>query len=186
MSLNIYNVAYTHAAGNSGSAARGARYITRRPQLTREERDSGAEPTRESEWREIEHVGDEERFVEEANRRWDGRRGRAKEGGKDLSKDRSPGAAQYVHVVISPKNGERRDEQEDHRAPCQQRRHRRRTTGLRHRADPGAQATNFIPVRSIAHAPFPLRGVGVTDWERPAWLVEVLRLLARPARDRPS
>lgn len=31
MSLNIYNVAYTHAAGNSGSAARGARYVTHRP-----------------------------------------------------------------------------------------------------------------------------------------------------------
>jgi hypothetical protein len=77
----------------------------------REEGEQGVEPTRESEWREIEHTGDRERFIEEANRRRDERRENAKEEGKDLSKDRSPGAAQYVHVVISPENGERiRDE----------------------------------------------------------------------------
>ena len=115
MSPNIYNVAYTHAAGNSGSATRGARYITRRPQLTREERGGGVEPTRESEWREVEHVGDKERFVEEANRRRDDRRGKAKEEGKDLSRDRSPGAAQYIHVVISPENGERLRDEDFHR-----------------------------------------------------------------------
>jgi hypothetical protein len=115
LSPNVYNVSYTHAAGNSGSAARGARYITRRPQLTREERESGVEPTRESEWREIEHVGDKERFIEEANRRRDKRRENAKEEGKDLSKDRSPGAAQYVHVVISPENAERMRDKDFHR-----------------------------------------------------------------------
>jgi hypothetical protein len=71
------------------------------------EREEGKEPTRESEWREIEHTGDKERFVEEANRRRDDKRERAEEEGKDLSKDRSPGAAQYLHVVISPENGER-------------------------------------------------------------------------------
>jgi hypothetical protein len=103
MSPNVYKVSYTHAAGNSGTASRGARYITRRP----EDREEGKEPTRESEWREIEHTGDRERFVEEANRRRDDKRERAEEGGKDLSKDRSPSAAQYVHVVISPQNGER-------------------------------------------------------------------------------
>jgi hypothetical protein len=114
LSPNVYNVSYTHAAGNSGSAARGARYITRRPQLTREERESGVEPTRESEWREIEQVGDKERFIEEANRRRDDRRQRAQEEGKDLSKDRSPGAAQYVHVVISPENAERMRDEDFH------------------------------------------------------------------------
>ena len=114
MSPNVYNVSYTHAAGNSGSASRGARYITRRPQLTSEERESGVEPTRESEWREIEHVGDRERFIEEANRRRDERRRRAEEEGKDLSKDRSPGAAQYVHVVISPENGVRMRDEDFH------------------------------------------------------------------------
>ena len=45
MSPNVYNVSYTHAAGNSGSASRGARYITRRPDLSREEREQGVEPT---------------------------------------------------------------------------------------------------------------------------------------------
>ena len=114
MSPNVYNVSYTHAAGNAGSAARGARYITRRPQLTREERESGVEPTRESEWREIEHTGDKERFIEEANCRRDERRQRAQEEGKDLSKDRSPGAAQYVHVVISPENAERMRDEDFH------------------------------------------------------------------------
>ncbi len=103
MSPNVYNVSYTHAAGNSGSAARGARYVTRRP----EEREVGKEPTRESDWRGIEYTGDKERFIEEANRRRDDKRERAEKGGKDLSKDRSPGASQYVHVVISPENGER-------------------------------------------------------------------------------
>ena len=115
MSPNVYNVSYTHAAGNSGSAARGARYIARRPQLTREEREQGVEPTRESEWREIEHTGDRERFIEEANRRRDDRRERAKEEGKDLARDRSPGAAQYTHVVISPENGERMRDEDFHR-----------------------------------------------------------------------
>ena len=103
MSPNVYNASYTHAAGSSQSAARGARYITRRP----EEREEGKEPTRESTWREIEHTGDKERFVEEANRRRDDKRERAEEEGKDLARDRSPGAAQYVHVVISPENGGR-------------------------------------------------------------------------------
>ncbi|AHY48389.1 Hypothetical Protein RradSPS_3106 (plasmid) [Rubrobacter radiotolerans] len=105
MSPNVYNVSYTHAAGNSGSAARGARYVTRRPDLSREERGEGREPTRESEWREIEYVGDRERFVREANRRRNEKRELAERNGKDFSKDRSPGAAQYVHVVISPENG---------------------------------------------------------------------------------
>jgi len=108
MSPNVYNVSYTHAAGNSGSASRGARYITRRPV----EREEGKEPTRESTWREIEHTGDKERFVEEANRRRDEKRENAREGGKDLSKDRSPSAAQYVHVVISPENGGRISEED--------------------------------------------------------------------------
>jgi hypothetical protein len=103
VSPNVYNVSYTHASGNSQSASRGARYITRRP----EEREEDKEPTRESTWREIEHTGDKECFVEEANRRRDDKRERAEEGGKDLSKDRSPGAAQYVHVVVSPQNGGR-------------------------------------------------------------------------------
>ena len=58
MSPNVYNVSYTHAAGSDQSAARGARYITRRPELSKEEREEGKELTRESEWREIEHVGD--------------------------------------------------------------------------------------------------------------------------------
>ena len=107
MSPNVYNVSYTHAAGNSGSAARGVRYITRRPDLSREERERRVQPTRESDWLEIEHTGDKERFIEEANRRRDEKRKRAENEGKDLSKDRSPGAAQYVHVVISPENGER-------------------------------------------------------------------------------
>ena len=62
MSPNVYNVSYTHAAGNSGSASRGARYITRRPDLSREEREQGVQPTRESEWREIGHVGEKEKF----------------------------------------------------------------------------------------------------------------------------
>ena len=115
MSPNVYNVTYTHVAGNSGSGARGARYITRRPELTREERESGVQPTRESEWREIDHTGDKERFIEEANHRRDERRERAEEEGKDLSKDRSPGAAQYVHVVISPENGERMRDEDFHR-----------------------------------------------------------------------
>jgi hypothetical protein len=115
LSPNVYNVSYTHAAGNSGSAARGARYITRRPDLSRKEREQGVEPTRESEWREIEHMGDRERFIEEANRRRDDRRENAKEEGKDLSKDRSPGAAQYVHVVISPENAERMRDEDFHR-----------------------------------------------------------------------
>jgi hypothetical protein len=114
LSPNVYNVSYTHAAGNSGSASRGARYITRRPELSREERESGVEPTRESEWWEIEHVGDKERFIEEANHRRDERRQRAEEEGKDLSKDRSLGAAQYVHVVISPENGERMRDEDFH------------------------------------------------------------------------
>jgi hypothetical protein len=103
LSPNVYNVSYTHAAGSSQSASRGARYVTRRP----EEREEGKEPSRESEWREIEHTGDKEIFVEEANRRRDEKREKAREGGKDLARDRSPGAAQYVHVVISPENGER-------------------------------------------------------------------------------
>ncbi len=111
MSPNVYNVSYTHAAGNSGSASRGARYVTRRP----EEREEGKEPTRESAWREIEHIGDKERFVEEANRRRDEKRERAEDEGKDLSKDRSPGAAQYVHVVISPQNGGRISDEDLHR-----------------------------------------------------------------------
>lgn len=111
MSPNVYNVSYTHAAGNSGSASRGARYITRRPG----EREEGREPTRESEWREIEHVGDRERFIEEANRRRDDKRERAEENGKDLGRDRSPGASQYVHVVISPENGERLTDEDFHR-----------------------------------------------------------------------
>jgi Relaxase/Mobilisation nuclease domain len=115
LSPNVYNVSYTHAAGNSGSAARGARYITRRPELSREDRERGVEPTRESEWREIEHTGDRERFIEEANRRRDDRRENAKEEGKDLSKDRSPGAAQYTHVVISPENAERMRDEDFHR-----------------------------------------------------------------------
>jgi Relaxase/Mobilisation nuclease domain len=114
LSPNVYNVSYTHAAGSNGSASRGARYITRRPQLSREEREQGVEPTRESEWREIEHTGDKERFIEEANRRRDERRERAEEEGKDLSKDRSPGAAQYTHVVISPENGERMRDEDFH------------------------------------------------------------------------
>jgi len=114
LSPNVYNVSYTHAAGNSGSAARGARYITRRPDLSREEREQGVEPTRESEWREIEHTGEKERFIEEANRRRDERRERAEDEGKDLSKDRSPGAAQYTHVVISPENGERMRDEDFH------------------------------------------------------------------------
>jgi 1,2-phenylacetyl-CoA epoxidase PaaB subunit len=103
VSPNVYNVSYTHAAGSDGSAARGARYITRRP----EEREEGKEPTRESGWREIEHVGNKEQFIEEANRRRDEKRERAEESGKDLSKDKSPGSAQYLHVVISPENSER-------------------------------------------------------------------------------
>lgn len=103
MSPNVYNVSYTHAAGSDQSAARGVRYITRRP----EEREEGKEPTRESEWREIEHTGDKEKFIEEANRRRDEKRERAEESGKDLSKDKSPGSAQYLHVVISPENSER-------------------------------------------------------------------------------
>jgi hypothetical protein len=103
LSPNVYNVSYTHAAGSSQSASRGARYITRRPK----EREEGREPTRESTWREIEHTGDKERFVEEANCRRDEKREKAREGGKDLTRDRSPGAAQYVHVVISPENGGR-------------------------------------------------------------------------------
>src|SRR5829696_424540 len=103
MSPNVYNVSYTHAAGSSQSASRGARYITRRPK----EREEGREPTRESTWREIDHTGDKEIFVEEANRRRDEKRERAEGEGKDLARDRSPGAAQYVHVVISPQNGER-------------------------------------------------------------------------------
>lgn len=103
MSPNVYNVSYTHAAGSDQSAARGVRYITRRP----EEREEGKEPTRESEWREIEHTGDKERFIEEANRRRDEKRERAEESGKDLSRDKSPGSAQYLHVVISPENSER-------------------------------------------------------------------------------
>jgi len=60
-------------------------------------------------------VGDKERFIEEANRRRDERRERAEKEGKDLSKDRSPGAAQYVHVVISPENGERMRDEDFHR-----------------------------------------------------------------------
>lgn len=107
MSPNVYNVSYTHAAGSDGSAARGARYITRRPEMSREEREEGKEPTRESEWREIEHVGDKERFIQEANRRRDDKRERAEESGKDLTKDKSPSSAQYLHIVISPENSER-------------------------------------------------------------------------------
>jgi hypothetical protein len=52
-------------------------------------------------------MGNRERFVEGANRRRDEKRERAKEEGKDLSRGRSPGAAEYVHLVISPQNGER-------------------------------------------------------------------------------
>ena len=112
MSPNVYNVSYTHAAGSSGSAARGARYITRRPDLSREEREEGKEPTRESQWREIEHLGDKQRFVEEANRRRDEKRERAEESGKDLTRDKSPGAAQYVHVVVSPENAGRMSDED--------------------------------------------------------------------------
>ena len=112
MSPNVYNVSYTHAAGSSGSAARGARYITKRPDLGREEREEGKEPTRESQWREIEHVGDKQRFMEEANRRRDEKRERAEETGKDLSRDKSPGAAQYVHVVVSPENAGRMSDED--------------------------------------------------------------------------
>lgn len=108
MSPNVYNISYTHAAGSDQSAARGVRYITRRP----EEREEGKEPTRESEWREIEHVGDKERFIEEANRRRDEKREQAEESGKDLSKDKSPGSAQYLHVVISPENSERMSDED--------------------------------------------------------------------------
>lgn len=111
MSPNVYNISYTHAAGGNQSAARGARYITRRP----EEREEGKEPTRESKWREIDHTGEKERFIEEANRRRDEKRERAGETGKDLSRDKSPGAAQYVHVVISPDNGERMKDEDFHR-----------------------------------------------------------------------
>lgn len=107
MSPNVYNVSYTHAAGSDGSAARGARYITRRPERTPQEREQGTEPTRESQWREIDHTGDKERFIEEANRRRDDKRERAEESGKDLARDKSPGSAQYLHVVISPENGNR-------------------------------------------------------------------------------
>ncbi|MGI9049845.1 MAG: relaxase/mobilization nuclease domain-containing protein [Rubrobacteraceae bacterium] len=107
MTPNVFNVSYTHAAGSDQSAGRGARYITRRPDLSREDREEGREPTRESEWREIEHVGDRKRFVEEANRRRDEKRERAERDGKELSHDRSSGAAQYMHVVISPENSER-------------------------------------------------------------------------------
>jgi len=103
VSPNVYNVSYTHAAGGTLGTARGARYITRRP----EEREEGKEPTRESEWREIEHVGNKEQFIEEANRRRDDKRERAEESGKDLTKDKSPGSSQYLHVVISPDNAER-------------------------------------------------------------------------------
>lgn len=107
MSPNVYNVSYTHAAGGSQSAARGARYITRRPDMSRENREEDKAPTRENEWREIAYAGDKERFVEAANHRRDKKRERAENEGKDLSKDRSPRAAQYVHVVISPENGGR-------------------------------------------------------------------------------
>lgn len=115
MSPNVYNVSYTHASGNSGGASRVARYITKRPDLSREEREQGVEPTRESDWREIQHVGEKERFIEEANRRRDDKRERAEQEGKGLSKDRSPGAAQYVHAVISPENGERITDEDFHR-----------------------------------------------------------------------
>lgn len=112
MSPNVYNVSYTHAAGSDGSAARGARYITRRPELSREEREEGIEPTRQSEWRDIGHTGDKERFIEEANRRRGEKRERAEESGKDLSKDKSPGSAQYLHVVISPENSGRMSDED--------------------------------------------------------------------------
>lgn len=115
MSPNIYNVGYTHAAGNRQSAGRVANYISRRSDLSREEREAGVEPTRESEWREIETIGDRGQFVAEANRRREERRREAEERGAELSKDRSPGAAQYLHVVISPERGNEMADEDFHR-----------------------------------------------------------------------
>lgn len=60
-------------------------------------------------------MGDRERFVEEANRRRDEKRERAASEDKNLFKDRSSGAAQYVHVVISPENGDRMSDEDFHR-----------------------------------------------------------------------
>lgn len=108
MSPNVYNVSYTHAAGSGQSAGRAATYITRRPE-------EGQEPTRESQWREIESIGDRDEFVEEANRRRDEKREQAEQRGKDLSKDKSPGAAQYNHIVISPERGEEMADEDFHR-----------------------------------------------------------------------
>lgn len=98
---NIYEVSYTHVASNSQSAARAARYITRRPE---ERGENGREPTRESDWREIEYIGDREQFKEVAGRRREEKLESARERGTDLSRDRSAGAASYLHIVVSPEN----------------------------------------------------------------------------------
>lgn len=82
-------------------------FASLRPTRRSEEREEGKEPTRESEWREIESIGNKEQFIEEANQRRDDKRERAEESGKDLTKDKSPGSAQYLHVVLSPENSER-------------------------------------------------------------------------------
>lgn len=99
MSRSAYNVRYTHAASSS-SAARATRYISRRPE-------AGQQAERDSQWRDLraeegQTIGDEEAFKAESKRRRDEKRESAAERGKDLSRDKSPAASQYVHLTISP------------------------------------------------------------------------------------
>lgn len=108
----VVDASYSHVSAKKSSAGRATRYISRRPE---NERDREEGLTRDSNWRDLDSegatFGNEEAFKEEAKERQREKQRGAEERGKDLSKDKSPSAAAYHHITISPGTNDLTDEQ---------------------------------------------------------------------------